>query len=216
MHSTQTVNGKKKKTEIEDPFNRLVYGRPPASTADWAWIQHMYASLNPKGRIGVVMDNGVLFRGSSEAKVRQAFLELDVIDAVIGLPRNLFANTGSPGCILIIDKNKPANRKGKVLFVDASNDYLEGKAQNYLRDEDITKTLSTYTDYSTIERYCSVCDLEEIKENDYNLNISRYVDTTEPEVPVIIEEVMDELKDLEAQRENTKSKLNDYLKELGY
>ena len=216
MHSTQTVNGKKKKTEIEDPFNRLVYGRPPASTADWAWIQHMYASLNPKGRIGVVMDNGVLFRGSSEAKVRQAFLELDVVDAVIGLPGNLFANTGSPGCILIIDKNKPANRKGKVLFVDASKDYLEGKAQNHLRDKDITKTLGTYTDYSTIERYCSVCDLEEIKENDYNLNISRYVDTTEPEVPVIIEEVMNELKGLEAQREETNSKLSDYLKELGY
>jgi type I restriction enzyme M protein len=216
MHSTQTVNGKKKKTEIEDPFNRLVYGRPPASTADWAWIQHMYASLTPNGRIGVVMDNGVLFRGSSEAKVRQAFLELDVVDAVIGLPGNLFANTGSPGCILIIDKNKPANRKGKVLFVDASNDYLEGKAQNHLRDEDITKTLGTYTDYSTIDRYCSVCDLEEIKENDYNLNISRYVDTTEPEVPVIIEEVMQELKGLEAQREETNSKLSDYLKELGY
>ena len=216
MHTTQTVNGKKKKTEIEDPFNRLVYGRPPASTADWAWIQHMYASLTHKGRIGVVMDNGVLFRGSSEAKVRKAFLDLDVVDAVIGLPGNLFANTGSPGCILIIDKNKPANRKGKVLFVDASNDYLEGKAQNHLRDEDITKTLETYTDYKTVERYCSVCNLEEIKENDYNLNISRYVDTTEPEVPVIIEEVMDELKDLQLQREETNSKLSDYLKELGY
>ena len=216
MHNTQTVNGKKKKVDIEDPFNRLIYGRPNASSADWAWIQHMYASLTPKGRIAVVMDNGVLFRGKKEAKVRQAFLELDVIDAVIGLPGNLFANTGSPGCILIIDKNKPANRKGKVLFVDASNDYLEGKAQNYLRDEDITKTLGTYTNYSTKERYCSVCDLEEIKENDYNLNISRYVDTTEPEVPVIIEEVMDGLKDLETQRALTNSKLSNYLKELGY
>jgi type I restriction enzyme M protein len=216
MHSTQTVNGKKKKIEVEDPFNRLVYGRPPGSTADWAWIQHMYASLNPEGRIGVVMDNGVLFRGSSEAKVRQAFLELDVVDAVIGLPGNLFANTGSPGCILIIDKNKPSNRKGKVLFVDASNDYLEGKAQNHLRDEDIAKTLKTYDDYTTLKRYCSVCDLEEIKENDYNLNISRYVDTTEPEVPVIIEDVLDELKGLEAQREEINSKLSDYLKELGY
>ena len=216
MHSTQTVNGKKKKTEIEDPFNRLVYGRPPASTADWAWIQHMYASLNPKGRIGVVMDNGVLFRGSKEAKARKAFLELDVVDAVIGLPGNLFANTGSPGCILIIDKNKPANRKGKVLFVDASNDYLEGKAQNHLRDEDISKTLESYANYKTIERYCSVCDLEEIKENDYNLNISRYVDTTEPEVPVNVENVISEIKDLESKRNENNSKLKDFLKELGY
>ena len=148
--------------------------------------------------------------------MRKAFLELDLIDAVIGLPGNLFANTGSPGCILIIDKNKPANRKRKVLFVDARNDYSEGKAQNHLRDEDITKTLGTYTEYKTIERYCSVCDLEEIKENDYNLNISRYVDTTEPVVPVIIEDVVQELKVLEAQREETNSKLSDYLKELGY
>ena len=216
LHETQTVGGKKKKIEKEDHFNRLVFGRPPASSADWAWIQHMYASLNPKGRIAVVMDNGVLFRGSSEAKCRKAFLELDVVDAVIGLPGNLFANTSSPGCILVIDKDKPASRKGKVLFVDASKDYLEGKAQNHLRDEDIAKTLGSYNDYKTIDRYCSVCDLEEIKENDYNLNISRYVDTTEPEIPVIIEEVMDELKSLESQSEETNINLNAYLKELGY
>ena len=216
MHSIQTVNGKKKKIEKEDPFNRLVYGRPPASSADWAWIQHMYASLTPNGKIGVVMDNGVLFRGSKEAKVRQAFLELDIVDAVIGLPANLFANTGSPGCILIIDKNKPANRKGKVLFIDASKDYLEGKAQNHLRDEDLDKTLDAYSKYTSVERYCSVCDLEEIKENDYNLNISRYVDTTEPEVPVVIEDVLVELKDLETKRNESGDKLNEFLKELGF
>ena len=216
LHTTQTVGGKKKKIELEDKYNRLVYGRPPASTADWAWIQHMYASLKDNGRIGVVMDNGVLFRGSAEAKIRKAFLELDVVDAVIGLPGNLFANTGSPGCLLIIDKNKPADRKGKVLFIDASKDYLEGKAQNHLRDEDIAKTLATYKDYNTEERYCSVCDLAEIEENDFNLNISRYVDTTEPEVPVIIEDVLKDLGELENQREETNSKLNTYLKELGY
>lgn len=216
LHTTQTVGGKKKKIELEDKYNRLVYGRPPASTADWAWIQHMYASLKDNGRIGVVMDNGVLFRGSAEAKIRKAFLELDVVDAVIGLPGNLFANTGSPGCLLIMDKNKPADRKGKVLFIDASKDYLEGKAQNHLRDEDIAKTLATYKDYKTEERYCSVCDLAEIEENDFNLNISRYVDTTELEVPVIIEDVLKDLGELENQREETNSKLNTYLKELGF
>ena len=216
LHKVETINGKKKKTELEDKYDRLKFGRPPASTADWAWIQHMYASLNDNGRIGVVMDNGVLFRGSSEAKIRQAFLELDVIDTVIGLPGNLFANTGSPGCILILDKNKSEERKGKVLFIDASKDYLEGKAQNQLRDEDLEKTLTTYTNYETIERYCSVCDMEEIKENDYNLNISRYVDTTEPEVSIVIEDVLDELKDLETKRNESGGKLNEYLKELGY
>lgn len=216
MHTTQTVNGKKKKVEVEDPFNRLVFGRPPASSGDWAWIQHMYASLNDNGRIGVVMDNGVLFRGSSEGKIRKAFVEEDLIDTVIGLPANLFANTGSPGCILILNKKKPAERKGKILFIDASKDYLEGKAQNHLRDEDLQKTLETYLKYETVERYCSVCELEEIEENDFNLNISRYVDTTEPEVPVIIENVMSELESLEKEREDNNQKLSAYLKELGY
>lgn len=216
LHTTQTVNGKKKKVEIEDPYNRLVFGRPPASTGDWAWIQHMYASLNDNGRIGVVMDNGVLFRGSSEGKIRKAFVKEDLIDAVIGLPANLFANTGSPGCILILNRKKPAEREGKILFVDASKDYLEGKAQNHLRDEDVEKALNTYLKYETVERYCSVCELEEIEENDFNLNISRYVDTTEPEVPVIIEDVMSELKSLEAEREENNEKLTTYLKELGY
>lgn len=216
LHTTQTVNGKKKKVEIEDPFNRLVFGRPPASSGDWAWIQHMYASLNDKGRIGVVMDNGVLFRGSSEGKIRKAFVEEDLIDTVIGLPANLFANTGSPGCILIFNKNKPSERKGKILFIDASKDYLEGKAQNHLRDEDVEKTLNTYLKYETVDRYCSVCEMEEIEENDFNLNISRYVDTTEPEVPVIIKDVMAELDILEQDRIESKSKLEGYLKELGY
>jgi len=216
MHTTQTVKGKKKKVEVEDPFNRLVFGRPPASSGDWAWIQHMYASLNNNGRIGVVMDNGVLFRGSSEGKIRKAFVEEDLIDTVIGLPANLFANTGSPGCILILNKKKPSERKGKILFIDASKDYLEGKAQNHLRDEDVEKTLNTYLNYETIERYCSVCEIEEIEENDFNLNISRYVDTTEPEVPVIIEDVMDELESLEKERVESKSKLEGFLKELGY
>lgn len=216
LHTTQTVNGKKKKVEIEDPYNRLVFGRPPASTGDWAWIQHMYASLNDNGRIGVVMDNGVLFRGSSEGKIRKAFVEEDLIDTVIGLPANLFANTGSPGCILILNKKKPAERKGKILFIDASKDYLEGKAQNHLRDEDVEKTFNTYLKYETVERYCSVCELEEIEENDFNLNISRYVDTTEPEIPVIIEDVMNELESLEKEREENNKKLSTYLKELGY
>ncbi|MGC6532073.1 MAG: type I restriction-modification system subunit M [Flavobacteriales bacterium] len=216
LHTTETVKGKKKKVDKEDKFNRLIYGRPPASTADWAWIQHMLASLNDNGRVGVVMDNGVLFRGSKEGQVRKAFVENDLIDSVIGLPSNLFANTGSPGCILILSKNKPQERTGKILFIDASKDYLEGKAQNHLRSQDVEKTLRTYDEYNTVERYCSVCELEEIEENDFNLNISRYVDTTEPEVPVNIQDVLRELETLEKTRDENKSTLNDYLNELGY
>jgi type I restriction enzyme M protein len=216
MHKTETVKGKKKTVEIEDPYNRLKYGRPPASSADWAWIQHMYAALKPKGRMGIVMDNGVLFRGSKEKAARKAFVEMDVIDTVVGLPSNLFANTGSPGCLVFIDKNKPDSRKNKILFIDASKDYLEGKAQNHLRPQDVEKTLNTYHEFSSKERYCTVADLKEIKENDYNLNISRYVDTTEPEEEVVIPKVLKSLDQLEKEKAEIDQKLKGYLKELGW
>jgi type I restriction enzyme M protein len=216
LHKTETVKGKKKVVEVEDPYNRIKYGRPPASSADWAWIQHMYASLKPNGRMGIVMDNGVLFRGSKEKAARKAFVEMDVIDTVVGMPSNLFANTGSPGCLVFISKQKPKDRKGKILFIDASNDYLEGKAQNHLREEDVQKTLATYHTFESVERYCTVADLDEIIENDYNLNISRYVDTTEPEVIVDIPEVLKELDQLEKDKAEIDQKLKGYLKELGW
>lgn len=216
LHHTSNISGKSKVVEIDDKYNRLIYGRPPASSADWAWLQHMLASLKDGGRMGIVMDNGVLFRGSKEGMARKGFIENDLIEAVIGLPANLFANTGSPGCLLICHKNKPVERKNKALFIDASKDYLEGKAQNHLRDEDVEKTFNTFTKYETKERYCSVCDIEEIRENDYNLNISRYVDTTEPEEMVVVENVLKNLKKLEAKRKETDKKLQTYLVELGY
>jgi len=221
MHKATTVtdkNGKAKKkvVEIEDPYNRIKYGRPPASSADWAWIQHMYASLKPRGRMGIVMDNGVLFRGSKEKAARKAFVEMDVIDTIVGLPSNLFANTGSPGCLVFISKRKQEERKGKILFIDASKDYQEGKAQNHLREEDVQKTLDTYHTYESIERYCTVADLEEIQENDFNLNISRYVDTTEPEEEVDIPEVLRALDKLEKEKAEIDQRLKGYLKELGW
>ena len=216
LHKTETVKGKKKVVQIEDPYNRIKYGRPPAGSADWAWIQHMYASLKPKGRMGIVMDNGVLFRGSKEKAARQAFVEMDVIDTVVGLPSNLFANTGSPGCLVFISKQKPKDRKGKILFVDGSKDYLEGKAQNHLREEDVQKTLATYHSFESVERYCTVANLDEIIENDYNLNISRYVDTTEPEVIVDIPEVLKELDQLEKEKAEIDQKLKGILQDLGY
>ncbi|MFC2130611.1 N-6 DNA methylase [Bacteroidota bacterium] len=216
MHEVSNNNGKKTKKDIEDKYNRFIYGRPPAGSADWAWLQHMYASLKPGGRMGIVMDNGVLFRGGKEGIVRKAFIENDLVDAVIGLPSNLFANTGSPGCLLICNTKKPAKRKGRILFIDASKDFLEGKAQNHLREEDVAKTLKAYEKFESVERYCSVCELDEIKENDYNLNISRYVDTTEPEVIVDISACLDNLKKLEADRTAIDKKLTVFLKELGF
>jgi len=202
------------KWKNNDPYNRFALGLPVKSSGDWAWIQLMYSCLKPDGRMGIVMDNGVLFRGSSEGKIRKAFLEKDLIEAAIGLPGNLFYNTSSPGCLLLFNDNKPQNRKGKVLIFDASKDYLEGKNQNHLRQEDIEKTANCFDTFETVERYCTVANLEEIKENDYNLNISRYVDTTEPEELIDIPLVMANLTTLENERTSIRNHLNDYLKEL--
>jgi type I restriction enzyme M protein len=175
----------------------------------------MYASLKRGGRMGIVMDNGVLFRGSSEGKIRKQFIEKDLIEAVIGLPGNLFYNTSSPGCLLLFNDRKPEDRKGKILFIDASKDYQEGKNQNHLRPEDIEKTVKAFEAFETVERYCTVADRTEIEENDFNLNISRYVDTTEPEEPVDITAVRANLARLEAERAEIQKKLEGYLEELG-
>ena len=199
-----------------DPYNRFVFGLPSKKSGDWAWLQLMYASLKPRGRMGIVMDNGVLFRGASEGKIRKQFIEKDLIEAVVGLPGNLFYNTSSPGCLVLFNGNKPSKRKGKILLIDASKDYLEGKRQNHLRQQDIEKTAKAFDKFETIERYCSVSDMDEIKENDFNLNISRYVDTTEPVESVDIISVLSNLDLLEMERKEIQKKLNRFVKELGF
>ena len=198
------------------PYGRFSYGYPPKNSADWAWIQHMLASANTNGKVGVVLDNGVLFRSRSEGKIRKKVLQDDLVEAVIALPSNLFYNTGSPGCILILNKNKPVDRTGKVIFIYGEEDYEEGSNQNYLREEDIEKILDAYNNYEDIEKYCRVADMDEIERNDYNLNVPRYVDTTEPEEPVDIDEVLDNLHQLEEERDEIEEELDGYLSELGY
>ena len=126
------------------------------------------------------MPHGVLFRGSSEKAIRQGILEDDLLEAVIGLPAGLFYGTGIPASLLIINKKKPTERKGKVIFINSELEYEEGKNQNKLRNQDIDKIVATFDDYQSIKRYSNVVDLEEIKENDYNLNIRRYADTSPP------------------------------------
>jgi len=199
-----------------DPYNRFTFGLPPKGAGDWAWLQLMYASLKPGGRMGIVLDNGVLFRGSSEEAIRKKFLERDLVEAVIGLPSGLFYNTGSPGCLVLFNDSKPEQRKGKVLFIDASKDYLEGKAQNVLRQEDIEKTAHSFDAFKVVDRYCTVAGMDEIKENHCNLNINRYVDTTEPEEPVDIPAVITNLSALQTERTALQNKLEGFLKELGY
>jgi type I restriction enzyme M protein len=163
-----------------DSYGRFPYGTPPKDAGDLAFVQHMIASLNAEGMMGVVMPHGVLFRGSSEKAIRQGILNDDLLEAVVGLPAALFYGTGIPACLLIINKNKPAERKGKVLFINSELEYEEGKHQNKLRQQDIEKIVQTFDDYAEIKRYSKVVTLAEIAENDYNLNIRRYADTSPP------------------------------------
>jgi type I restriction enzyme M protein len=163
-----------------DPYGRYPYGTPPKDAGDLAFIQHMIASLNAEGKMGVVVPHGVLFRGSSEKEIRKGILEDDLLEAVIGLPSALFYGTGIPAALLIINKAKPDDRKGKVLFINGELEYQEGKNQNKLRDSDIQHILSVYDAYEDERRYSKVVDMQDIRENDYNLNIRRYADTSPP------------------------------------
>ena len=163
-----------------DSFGRFPYGTPPKDAGDLAFIQHMIASLNETGKLGVVVPHGVLFRGSSEKAIRKGILEDDLLEAVIGLPSSLFYGTGIPAALLIISKNKPIERKGKVLFINSELEYQEGKNQNKLRDTDIQHVMDVYDAYRDERRYSKVVEMDEIRDNDYNLNIRRYADTSPP------------------------------------
>ena len=163
-----------------DPYGRYPYGTPPKNAGDLAFIQHMIASLNAEGKMGVVVPHGVLFRGSSEKRIRKGILKEDLLEAVIGLPSALFYGTGIPATLLIINKNKPSVRKGKILFINGELEYQEGKNQNRLREQDIRHILSVYDAFVDEKRYSKVVGIDEICENDYNLNIRRYADTSPP------------------------------------
>ena len=166
-----------------DPYGRYRFGLPPKDAGDLAFVQHMIASLNQEGVMGVVVPHGVLFRGGQEGEIRKGILEDDLIEAVIGLPAGLFYGTGIPAALLIINKAKPAARQGKVLFINAELDYQEGKNQNILREQDIAKVVGCFDAYNEIKRFSRVVPLEEIRANDHNLNIRRYADTSPPPEP---------------------------------
>ena len=176
----------------------------------------MLSSLNMKGKMASVVPHGVLFRGSAECKIRKGFINDDLIEAVIGVPSNIFYGTGIPAAILVLNKAKSEERKGKILFIDGSNDFVKDGNKNKLRDEDIEKIVSTFDAFEDVEKYATVVDIETIKENDCNLNISRYVDTTEEEEQVDIQKILGEIAELEKREIETKEKLNGYLKELGF
>lgn len=197
-----------------DKFGRFKRGVPPKTKGDYAFILHMIETLKPKtGRMGVIVPHGVLFRGSSEGAIRQKLIEENLLDAVIGLPEKLFFGTGIPAAILIFKKNKPDNN---VLFIDASRECKAGKNQNVLTDENIEKILATHKARQNVDKYAYLASFEEIQENDFNLNIPRYVDTFEEEDEIDLMAVHAERQALKAQLSELEGQMEQYLKELGY
>jgi type I restriction enzyme M protein len=199
-----------------DGFGRFRFGIPPKTKGDLAFVQHMIATANMKGMVGVVMPHGVLFRGSTEGEIRKGLLKEDLVEAVIGLPANLFYGTGIPASILILNRGKAAARWGKVLFIEGSREFKEGSAQNYLREEDVTKIAEAFHTFRDVEKYARVVGLDEIEKNEFNLNISRYVETANAAEKVDVAAAIAKLRELEAKRGEAQARMTGYLKELGY
>ncbi|ELS8947371.1 SAM-dependent DNA methyltransferase [Vibrio fluvialis] len=235
-------NGKERNvkysTDLKDPYGRFGLGVAPRTKADLAFVQHMIASTKDDGRIGVVVPHGVLFREGDEGKIRKGMLigndefKGDLIEGVVGLPPALFFNTGIAAAVLIINKDKPAALRNKVIFVDASAEFGEGKAMNFLREVDIKRITTEYSkakqtlvdagektedklsellDSVSVDKYLRVVDIAEIKQNDFNLNISRYIDTSEEEDKINVADVWKNLSRIEQELIKTDKKLSSYL-----
>ena len=197
-----------------DPYGRFRRGIPPKSKGDYAFISHMIETLKPDtGRMGVVVPHGVLFRASSEGKIRQQLIEENLLDTVIGLPEKLFFGTGIPAAILIFKKHKTDNN---VLFIDASREFKSGKNQNQLTPDNIQKIIDTYKARENVDKYAFLASFDEIKENDFNLNIPRYVDTFEEEAEIDLVAVRNERVQLKSELQALEAEMDGYLKELGY
>lgn len=201
----------------EDRFARFTRGIPPKSKGDWAFISHMIATaVDGKGRVGVVVPHGVLFRGGQEGAVRRELIEENMLDGVVGLPSNLFYGAGIPAALMIFDKARTPRGKDEVFFVDGSRDYEQGTNQNRLRTEDIDKIVGTFHSRKEIDKYSHLAPFEEMEENDFNLNIPRYVDTFEPEPEIDMAEVQADIERINRELAEVEAKMDGYLKELGF
>jgi type I restriction enzyme M protein len=199
-----------------DPFGRDKYGCPPRGYGDLAFVQHMVASLKEDGMLGVVLPHGVLFRGGAEGRIREGMLKDDIIEAVVGLAPNLFYGAGIPAAIMIVRKAKPAERRGKVLFINGVEQYVEGKAQNHLSEANVMALAKTFHDYSDVERLARVVPITEIAANDHSLNINTYVHVGEETEELNVAEEVEKLLELKEQRDAAEARMMGFLKELGY
>jgi type I restriction enzyme M protein len=197
------------------------WGFVPDQSADWVWLSHMYyvTSQRPAGRVGVVMDNGLLFRGSKEKTIRQKMIEADLIEAVLLLPEKLFYNTGAPGCIVILNRNKRADLKNKIMFINASKEFIqhpEVRRLNSMSDDNIKSIVDAYRDDKHHDGFARTVDISEIRENDFNLNVSLYVFPDEETENIDIKKEWKELITIENNLGELNKKIQKHIQELGY
>ncbi len=204
-----------------DRYNRFWRGVPPKSKGDWAFISHMVESaLEREGRVAVVVPHGVLFRSAAEGRIRRKMIEENLLDAVIGLPGNLFPTTNIPVAILVFDRGRESTTKDTkgtkqdVIFIDASREFVSGKNQNTLSAAHLAKIMRTYTERQDVDKYAHVAEFAEIKENDFNLNIPRYVDTFEAEEEIDIDAVQQEIEALEKELAEVRVKMAEKLQQM--
>ena len=204
-----------------DPYVRFTKGAPPDSSADWGWVQHMAASLDDQGRAAIVLDTGAVSRGSGsksnnkEKTIRQAFVEADWIEGVILLPENLFYNTTAPGIILLLNKAKPATRRGQILLVNASNFFVKEKPKNALTDEGVAAVVEVYRKWETREKLSRVITLAEAREADYNLSPSLFVEVNGQAQHRSLAQILSDLDDARIRREQADISLANMLARMG-
>jgi len=206
-------------TYENDPYERFTLGTPPSSSADWGWLQHILASLNERGKMAVVLDTGAVSRGSGnqgsnrERDIRKAFVERDLIEAVILLPENLFYNTTAPGIILVVNRRKA--RRGEILLINASQQFAKGRPKNYLTEEHIARIAALYHAWRAEEGLAAIITSDEAARNDYNLSPSRYVSTNGKEEVLPLEEAVVRLLEAEEERAEADRELSQILQKLG-
>ncbi len=208
-------------TYENDPYNRFTFGYPPSSSADWGWIQHMFASLNSNGKIAVVLDTGLVARGSGnvgrnrERDIRKQFVERDFVEAVLLLPENLFYNTTAPGIILVINKSKSIEKRGQILLINASKLFKKGRPKNYLPDESIEQISDIYLNWKEENGISKIITKEEAAKNDYNLSPSRYVAQEGKDDTLPLEDAVVQLQEVEEERREADGKLKEIFNQLG-
>jgi len=205
---------------INDELERFPAGSP-GGKIDWGWMQHIYSSLNEKGRAAVVLDTGAASRGSGnqsnnkEKNVRKWFIEQDLIEGVIYLPENLFYNTSAPGIIIFLNKQKPEERKNKIFLLHAGKEFEKGDPKNYITQEGIERIVETFKLFKDVEKFARLVDKDEIVKNDYNISPSRYIQINDAETYRPLTEIVEELNMLEEEAAEIDREVKTILEKLG-